>query len=504
MQSPMRIAIIGGGNRCKAFLEMIDAKRFPHLHAEIVAVADPNDKAAGILLAKEKQIYTTTDYRDFYRIQDIDLVIELTGKEELLEDFRQHYPAKVRVLEATLSQLFGDIIRFREESIFQERQLDLIERIVESIFSSMRDSVLILRPDLKIVDANKAFLQSSGLNKEEVIGKFCYEIIHKSNLPCDAENGDCPVRKSLETGEAAHTIHEHTDTNGQPRYCEVTTMPLTGDRESPGLVLEIVRDITAELEKKVEQKTQAIKRNIARLVHEDKMIALGKLVASAVHEINNPLSGIHMLARLMHKELSEEELTEEKKDKFKYYLKLIDTESARCGNIVGNLLSFSRQRKGKREAFDLNEMIQKVILLSGLRLGLQKITLKLDLFGDLPPITGDPDQIQQCILNLIFNAIEAMPSGGRLHIKTRLETANNQVRLDVKDTGVGIPPENISTIFEPFFSTKSQDKGVGLGLSVVYGIIKDHGGAIFVKSEVGEGSRFIIRLPAGNQAIADS
>jgi len=495
MEEPMRIAIIGGGKRCRAFLEMVDAKRFPNLKARIVAVADPDDRAAGMQLAREKAIFTTGDYRDFYEIPDLDLVIELTGKEELLKDFLRNKPPNVRVLEATLSRLFGDMIRFREEYLYRERELELIESIVDSVFHSMRDGVLIMQPDFKIVDANQAFLQSMGLNKEDVIGKFCHEVTHRSPHPCSGEGFQCPLRESLETGATSHAIHEHPNADGQVQYCEITTVPLKNKKGGVQMVLEILRDITDELEKRVAQKTRALKRDLARLVHEDKMIALGKLVASAVHEINNPLSGIHALARLMHRELEEGNTDENNIEKFKYYLRLIDTESARCSSIVKNLLSFSRQQKVEIRKLQLNELIQRVIHLCKHKMDMQHVTLRLELAEDLPETTGDPGQIQQVLLNLIFNSMEAMPDGGTVTVSTQWDRMRGQLRLEVADTGVGIPSELMSQIFEPFFSTKSQDKGVGLGLSVVYGIVKEHGGSIYVKSEEGEGCRFILRFP---------
>lgn len=491
---PMRIAVIGGGRRCKTFLEMLDAQRFPRLQAQIVAVADPDDNASGILLARQKNIYTTNNYRDFYEIGDLDLVIELTGKEELLEDFLKHNPAKVRVLEATISRLFSDVIRLRQEHLFRERQLELIEAIADSVFSSIRDRVLIMQPDFKIVDANEALLEWVGMSKEEILGKHCYQITHRTLEPCQDKGCFCPLEESLETGGAGHAIHEHFDRENEIRYCEITTVPLRNKKGNIELILEIIRDITDELEKKLEQKTRALKRDLARLVHEDKMIALGKLVASAVHEINNPLSGIHALARLMRQQL-EEEPGAASSETFKYYLNLIDTESARCSSIVGNLLSFSRQQKMERRALQLNEVVQRVVLLSKHKMELQKIELKLELEEDLPAIVGDPGQIQQCLINLVFNAMEAMPTSGSIFIRTFSEPTRYQVRLEVEDTGVGIPEEKMSQIFEPFFTTKSHDKGVGLGLSVVYGIVKDHQGTIYVKSKLGRGSRFILRFP---------
>jgi two-component system, NtrC family, sensor kinase len=490
----MKIGIIGGGRRCKAFLEMLDAKRFPRLQAQIVAVADLDDEAVGICLAREKGIYTTNDYHDLLKIEDLDLIIELTGNEALSEDFLQHNSAQVRVLEATISRLFGDLIDCREESLLETKHLDMIQSIIDSIFSSIQDRVLILQPNLRILDANDAFLSSMGMSKEEVVGKFCYQVHHGLLNPCDEQGYLCPLKESLETGGAAHVIHEHFDRNNETSYCDVTIVPLKNKKGEVELFLEVTRDITDELDRRVKQSTRTLTRNLARLIHEDKMIALGKLVASAVHEINNPLSGIHALARLMHQRLEEGSLLEKETEQFKHYLRLIDTESARCSTIVGNLLSFSREQKMEQKDFQLNDVIQKVVSLFNHKFQLNQVRLNLDLSEDLPQMEGDPGQIQQCLVNLLFNAMEAMHEGGRVTVRTRWEASQNLIRLEVEDTGVGIPQEMMSQIFEPFYSTKEQDKGVGLGLSVVYGIIKEHHGSIRVTSEEGKGSNFIIKF----------
>jgi signal transduction histidine kinase len=122
------------------------------------------------------------------------------------------------------------------------------------------------------------------------------------------------------------------------------------------------------------------------------------------------------------------------------------------------------------------------------------VQLRLELLEEMPRMLGDPGQIQQCLVNLLFNAMESMPDGGIITIRTNWEQSNNMIRLEVEDTGIGIPQEMMSRIFEPFFSTKNQEKGVGLGLSVVYGIIKEHQGTIYVKSEKGKGANFIVRF----------
>lgn len=490
----MKIAVIGGGRRCAGLLKMLDARRFPRLRVQVVAVADLNDDAEGMVLARNKGIPTTKDYREFFNMGNLDLVVELTSNEALLEEFLRNKPEGLRILEANISRLFSDIILFQEQYLRGMKELELVQGIVESIFSNIQDRVLIVRPDFIIVDANEAMLQSASVEKEEIVGRFCYQISHCSINPCNSKGHRCPLTESIETGKTAYAIHEHFDRNNEPRTCEVTVVPLKNAEGVSELFLEVMRDITDELERRVEERTHALTSNLARLIHEDKMIALGKLVASAVHEINNPLTGIHALARLVSQGLGSRTLSEENLKQYKYYLDLIDTESARCGSIVGNLLSFARQQKMERVRFHLNEVIQRVATLFSHKMQIQGIKLNLVLAGDLPQLVGDPGQIQQCLVNLIFNAMEAMGERGAITVRTSWEKANSMVRLEVEDTGCGIPKRDIPYIFEPFFSSKSQDRGTGLGLSVVYGIIKEHQGSIYVKSEEGKGSNFIIRF----------
>jgi len=499
MEKEMKIAIIGGGRRCKAFLEMFDARRFPKLRAEIVAVADPDPEAAGILLAREKNIRTTADYKDFYKIKNLDLVIELTGKEELLDDFLRNKPARVRVLEAAISRLFGDILRHRQEFLLTRRQIDLMEGIMDSLFISMRDWVLVMQPNLKLLDANEAFLESVRASKEDVTGKFCHQAAFGSAVGCGGEGFYCPVKRCLETGGISHAILERMGTGDSGQYFEITAVPLKTENGRIELVIEIFRDITDELAKKVEQKMFALKRDLMRLIHEEKMISLGKMAAGAVHEINNPLSGINALALLMQQELEADEINSSTKERFLHNLDLIVTESARCTGIVRDLLHFSRQSRGARTFFSLNELIQKTVNFIRFRTDSQNIETITELYEALPLMNGDRDQIQQCLFNLVFNAIDAMPDGGRLTLRTALDRSVGGIRLEVIDTGTGIPNDTMSLIFEPFYSTKSRDRGIGLGLSVVYGIVKEHGGSIYVKSDEGAGSRFIIKFPANSR-----
>jgi two-component system NtrC family sensor kinase len=493
------IAIIGGGTRCQDLMEMLAHERFKHLKAKIVAVADIDPEAPGFLLAKEQGIYTTTDYRDLPQLENLDLIIELTGKEELLQDVIRNKPPQAQVLDYTISRVISDMVNFKGEYKARERDLSLSQSMITTLFAGIREPLFLLQQNYRILDVNEPMLSLLGLPKEEVVGRTCHEVSHRSLQPCNSKTCHCPMKETLKTGLSAHAIHEHLDRQNKPRYLEVFTYPLKNNYGQVDMVFEFYRDITVDLESRLERKARQVKKDLAKLVHEDKMIALGKLVASSVHEINNPITGIHTLAKLMLRTLAEGQLEAEELEEFRRYLELIAHESSRCGQIVSNLLSFSRQKELEHSRIDINHIIRSVTLLCRHRMELQNIAIIEKLDSDLPEITGDYNQIQQCIMNVIFNAMEVMPDGGKLTLSTSFERKKRMVHIKITDTGCGIPDENLSIIFEPFFSTKEEGKGVGLGLSVVYGIIREHQGSIFVDSKVGSGSTFTIRFPIANK-----
>jgi len=233
----------------------------------------------------------------------------------------------------------------------------------------------------------------------------------------------------------------------------------------------------------------------ARILHQDKMISLGRLAASVIHEINNPLSGILNYLRLMSRILGQGPLAEARQEKFQRYLDLVDSETTRCSQIVSSLLSFSRISPPAFGQVRIDELLDRCILLSRHKLELSNLRFESSIPTNLPPVEGDFNQLQQCVINLIFNAVDAMPDGGTLSLDCRHDIDRDRVIVIVKDSGRGIPPEDLPQIFEPFYTTKKEGYGVGLGLSTVYGIIERHKGSITVESRPDEGAAFIIELP---------
>jgi two-component system NtrC family sensor kinase len=251
------------------------------------------------------------------------------------------------------------------------------------------------------------------------------------------------------------------------------------------------------LERRVEAKTKELEGAHQRMLLVEKMASLGKLAATVAHEINNPLTGISTYARLLGRKLSGRgsDAAESTHAESERVLKLIDEEAARCGNIVRNLLLFSRTPAARYTEQDVQPLLERCVLLLRHQAELQDVRLLMDVAAGLPRLSCDASQIQQMILALAMNALEATPSGGEVTISARKLASGKGLALEVSDSGRGIAPEHLDKIFEPFFSTKEDASGVGLGLAVVYGIVSRHRGMIDVESSPGSGTVITVRLP---------
>lgn len=243
------------------------------------------------------------------------------------------------------------------------------------------------------------------------------------------------------------------------------------------------------LERRVEERTKELKEMQDFLIQSEKLASLGKMAAGIAHEINNPLTSILINTHLLLEKL--EKL--EKKDDFYENLSLIADETSRCSQIVRGLLEFARQSQPQKTHTDINDLIEKTVLLLENKASFQNIRIIKNLKPNLPLILVDRAKIQQVFWNFMINACEAMPNGGQLTITTDLSEDKKAIEIRFIDTGVGIPAEHINKIFDPFFTTKPS--GTGLGLAICYGIIQQHNGAIEVKSEPGRGTVFTLYLP---------
>jgi PAS domain S-box-containing protein len=254
----------------------------------------------------------------------------------------------------------------------------------------------------------------------------------------------------------------------------------------------------ANLYEGLKEAYQELRNTQEQLIRTEKLASLGKLAATIAHEINNPLSVVLTYTKLMKNMLQRGAFTPKRLSDISRFLGTMESETARCGEIVRNLLAFARHSTLNIAEHRIEEIIQRTVALIDHDLEMKEMRLRCACEPELPLVRCDFRQIQQAFLNLMINAVEAMEKGGLLSVEAQKGDREGFVMVKVKDTGCGIPEENLSQIFEPFFSTKEEAKGVGLGLAVVYGIITRHGGSIEVESRVGEGTTFRVYLPCVN------
>jgi two-component system NtrC family sensor kinase len=299
-----------------------------------------------------------------------------------------------------------------------------------------------------------------------------------------------PVRSRDEIGELASSFNQMDDA-------------LAKTRGELNLLVET-------LEQRVEERTRELRDAQAQLVQKEKLASLGRLSASIAHEINNPLAGILTYVKLISRRLRTGSTGSEGIATAVQQLAVVERETQRCTAIVRNLLDFARQRGPAFKDVDVSAVLEEAIALVANRMTLQGIEIVREL-TPVPPVRADSGQLRQAVVNLLINACDAMPNGGRVCLATRpvegAETGDaahagegnsaaqraTYIEIQVKDQGQGIRPEHLPMIFDPFFTTK--EKGTGLGLSVVYGIMEKHGGKIEVDSRVGQGTTITLRLP---------
>ena len=474
--SIINIAFVGGGDFCREILEKTTAVyEQEEMYAPILAVADPDPASAGMVLADQYGLLTFQDYRQLYdRRYNINLIIILTPEQKVFDDILRTRPRRIRILSYQVFRIFWQAIG-QEERKLRERTEEM-----ETIVNGIQDFILVITPEMKIIDANESFLTKMRYNRKDVLGKKCFQVYHKIDHPCNHGETDCPLKEIVRNKLQCRKIQTRLMPDGQKRYYEVNIYPIWEKDGKISRFIHISRDITQHkkeeeeitqrLEQMVEDRTRQLKETHEKLLHQDKMSSLGKLSASVVHEINNPIAGILNLIMLM------------------------KNETRRTSRIVSNLLAFSRQSKMEPKRLSINQLIDKTLFLNSNLLKIDGVKVETKLDPDLPDLLGSEDQLQQVFMNLVSNAAEAMePRGGKLTIETRHLLREDKLKIKFKDTGHGIPEGDIPKLFEPFFTTKKKGKGVGLGLSVAYGIIQEHEGSIFVKSKVGQGTTFQVK-----------
>ena len=470
----MKIAVVGGGTRCCNLLDLIEEHSFREIFPQIVAVADKKDNAPGLVRARENGLFVTKDYNDFFDRDDIDLIMELTGNQDIYNDIVHKKKKKVRAVDHRIAAFLRDISVVYDDQKLTRQQLKEARARCDVIMNvAINENVMVIGSDYRVLDINETLLKKLGLEREEAIGRYCYEVTHHYNAPCSGERHPCPLTETLETQKPSQASHIHLDKDDKELHYSISCYPVFENGEMIGGV-EISRNITKDISiRKV-------------MMQQDKMASIGRLAAGVAHEINNPMTTILTSAMLV------QENTDPGDPNYQE-LQTVADETMRCSKIVNSLLDFVRDSKPAKKPTNLNDIIKEDLVLTGIQAASNDVTLETDLSENLPLAEVDKDQLQQCLINLALNAIEATEAGGKVTFTTRFVPETEMIEITVSDTGTGISDEDMSKIFDAFFTTKGD--GTGLGLAITRDIIREHGGTIDVESELGQGTSFTIRLP---------
>lgn len=370
---------------------------------------------------------------------------------------------------------------------------DLTERkknedFIKNILESVDEGFIVIDREYRIISANRAFCAQVKMPVSDIIGKHCYEISHRKDIPCYELGEECSVRYTFETGEPCSSVHTHYDKDNTPLYISMKSYPMKNASGKIDSVIEIVHDITEK--KKLE----------AQLLHAQKMEAIGQFAGGIAHDFNNILTAIIGYGNLLQIGLNQDET-------MSGYVDSIVDSAEKAASLTQALLAFSRKQLINTKPVNINEIIIAIEKLLPRLIG-EDIEVSVHLSSEDLIVIADAPQIEQVLMNLATNARDAMSDGGSLIIRTDVlildddfinahgfGSRGHYALISVMDTGHGMDNITKEKIFEPFFTTKEVGKGTGLGLSMAYGIVEQHGGYIDVYSELGKGTVFKIYLP---------
>ena len=353
-------------------------------------------------------------------------------------------------------------------------------KFTEAILDALPVSLYVIDREYRIVTWNRhREIGAQGIPRDSAIGRNIFEVLSKypqGRLKQEFE-------RAFQTGKIERIEQRTIDDDGSTKHWLVSKVPMRSSETGEIThVITVGEDVTMRVEA------------IHAVGRAEKLAAIGRLAAGVVHEINNPLATISACAESLESRVEEGVFGEsEEAADLSEYLGLIRSEAFRCKSITNGLLDFSRMRTGNRFPLDIAEILKSSARLIVHQKRGSDIDIEFDIHENLPQPLADGGQIQQAVIALATNAIDAMPDGGTLTF--RAFTQSNRVVIEVQDTGIGITPDNMSKVFEPFFTTKEVGKGTGLGLAVCYGIVTENGGRLSVRSNVGIGTTFTIFLP---------
>ncbi len=475
---------------------------------------DPKDEDLAMSLGASRFIikpaetddFMKTIHEVFHEYEENRLNVPRMPLKDDTELSRMYEKSVVKMLDEKIQELETEIKRRKEAEIVikdsEEKYRTLFEAAGDAIFT-----VKMEEDGPRFVDFNRRVLDLFQCTREEMMTKTPADI-----SPLKQPDGRLSRERILEVAAAAlegrpqffEWIQNRMDGTpfpaevslspvdiGNERYIQVIVRDITNRRKVEESLIKANEEIEAwntELEKRVKEQTEELVRSQAKLIQSEKLSAMGHMAGGLAHELNSPMAG---LLPMLEKDMKREE-----KDSEAYWEKSLMLKACKhMARIVRDFGSFSRESKGEFCELDLNEIIDDTLSFSAVKLRHKGINIIKEYGDNLQKVQGEKTELQQVVLNIITNACDAIPEGGKFTIKTGIAEDKNSLTMEFIDNGIGIEKEELDKIFDPFFTTKEPGKGTGLGLSVSYGIIKKHGGEILVKSEPGKGTGFTVLLP---------
>jgi two-component system, NtrC family, sensor kinase len=362
------------------------------------------------------------------------------------------------------------------EVVAQSREIEEHRRFTSLIIDSLPVGLYVVDREYRIQVWNrKRETGTQGLRRDQVVGRPVFEVLTRQPAEQLREDFD----RVFQTGEIQQTELEVMLGN-EVRFFRLSKIPMRLDRDAITHVITIGEDVTD---------SRAVQ---GRILQSEKLAAVGQLAAGVMHEINNPLATIGACVAAIQGKLEDGRATPAALGE---YLDIIDREVERCSKIVDGLLDFSRPKGQSKAPLSVHSLVEDTLFLLKHHRRFKRMTVERDLAPGLPRILGNKEQLIQALMALLLNAVDAMGQAGRLTVRAARGQRDDELVVEVEDTGVGIPREDQSKIFEPFYTTKQPGRGTGLGLSICYGIVEDHRGRIEVDSMPGRGATFRVHLP---------
>lgn len=376
------------------------------------------------------------------------------------------------------------LIELSEDLAFEvavrARQIEEQRRFTGLVIDSLPVGLYVVDREYRIQIWNrKRETGTQGMHRDDVVGRPVFEVLTRQS----AEQLKGEFDQIFESGQVSQMDIEVTDPTGD-RFYRISKIPMRLGGDAITHVITIGEDVTEWY--RIQQ----------RILQNEKLAAVGQLAAGVMHEINNPLATIGACAAALEGRLGD--VPGASQGAFREYIDIIDKEVERCTHIVDSLLDFSRPKGMEKRPVGVNTVIEETFFLLKHHTRFKKLTVRRELGDGLPEVLANSEQLVQVLMSLMLNAVDAMEAGnGMLTVRSRLGgLRDNEVVVEVQDTGVGIPRAELPKIFEPFYTTKPQGRGTGLGLSICYGIVEDHRGRLEAESQPGLGSTFRVFLPA--------